>query len=159
MPIADGERAGKGEPVEGSMATGLTASPRPLGSGGASALAKRAWLGAVGTVLFVSTLTLGSSPAAAVDINGLVNAAIAISARYARVPSSHSGSNAAARRDRDSEDSEDEDSGSRNRKSAGTPSQSQHRPASTMRKSMEAAAGDPAESMVSLDRPLDDRAR
>jgi len=109
-------------------------------------------------VLFVSTLTLGAAPAAAVDVNGLVDAAIAISARYARLPAHH-GSNAVAKRDRDSDDAEDEDSGGRNRKSAGTPSQSPHRPASTQRKSMEASAGDPAESMVSLDRSLDERAR
>jgi hypothetical protein len=158
-PVADGEIAGKGEPVEGNMATALITSLRPPGSRGVSALLKGALLGALTAVLFVSTLTLGASPAAAVDINGLVNAAMAISARYVRVPSSHGASNTTAKRDRDSDDSEDEDSGSRNRKSAGTPSQPQHRPAATMRKSMEAAAADPAESMVSLDRSLDDRSR
>jgi hypothetical protein len=116
-------------------------------------------LGGIGAVLLVSAVTVGSTPAAAVDINGLVSAAIAISARYARVPGYHRGSNVAAKRDRDSDDAEDEDSGGRSRKSAGTPSQSQHRPASTMRKSMEASAGDPAESMVSLDRSLDEKTR
>ncbi len=136
------------------MAPASTPSTRKLSAG-----LKPGLVGTAVMALFLSTLTLGSSPAAAVDINGLVNAAIAISARYARPPSSHQGSNAAARRDRDSDDAEDEDSGGRNRKSADAPAQSQHRPASTMRKSMEASASDPAESMVSLDRSLDDRPR
>jgi hypothetical protein len=144
----------KAKPVEGSMAPGLTPSIGKL-----STALKQGSVGTAGMALFLLTLTLGSSPAAALDINGLVNAAIAISARYARPPASHQGSNAASKRDRDSDDAEDEDSGGRNRKSADTSSQSQHRPASTMRKSMEAAASDPAESMVSLDRSLDDRPR
>jgi hypothetical protein len=134
--------------------SGVTDVARALSAG-----RRRVLLGALGLGLFVSGPTFSASPAAAADINGLVNAAIAVSARYARLAVSPHGSGTAAKRDRDSDDAEDEDSGGRNRKSAGTPSQSQHRPASTTRKSMEASAGDPAESMVSLDRSLDDRPR
>jgi len=107
--------------------------------------------------LFVSTLTVTPRPAAAVDINGLVSTAIAISARYGRPPAAHNSGRAAAKSDRDSEDGDDEDSGGSNRKSASTPTQPQRRPASAAHKSMEAASGNSADSMVMLDRSLDNR--
>ena len=104
--------------------------------------------GVVSAALLISTLTLGSSTAQAVDINGLVNAAIAVGAAYARVPLGRYGHHAVAKRDRDSDESEDEDSGGGSRKSASTP---QHRPTSTTRRSMEASS-ETDDAVVSLDR-------
>ncbi len=102
----------------------------------------------VSAVLLISTLTLGSSTAQAVDINGLVNAAIAIGAAYGRVPLGRYSHHAVAKRDRDSDESEDEDSGGGGRKSAATP---QHRPTSITHHSMEASS-DSDDAVVSLDR-------
>jgi hypothetical protein len=115
-------------------------------------------VGVVAAALFVSTLTLCSTAASALDINGLINTAIALNyAHYhIRAPSANSGSHAAAKRDRDGDDADDEASDDHNRKSVGTPSQ--HRPASKAPKTMDVSSGDPADTMVSLGRSHDGRA-
>jgi hypothetical protein len=125
-----------------------------------SAAFKRRSILAALSAFFISTMTVGSSPAHAVDINGLVNAAIAIGASYGRMPGGSYGSHAArSKRGRDSDEDEgdNEDSGG-NRKSASTSSQS-HKPAPTARQSMEASSVDPNESMVTLERSAEDRRR
>jgi hypothetical protein len=100
--------------------------------------------------LLASIVTFLPSPASAVDINGIVNMAIAIN--YARlhgraVPAAGATS---ARRGNDSDDDGDSDSG--NRKSADAPT---HRSATPVRRSMEASSGDPADQMTALSRSQD----
>ncbi len=111
-------------------------------------------VGIVAAALLVSTLTLVSTEASALDINGLVAMAISYARNHSGYSAHRSGTQTAARRDRDSDDADDADSSDYNRKSAGTAS-SQHRP-SAVRRSVEASATSPADTMVSLDRPDND---
>jgi hypothetical protein len=101
--------------------------------------------------LVVWTSTLFSTAALAVDINGLVAAAIAINyARgHASVPTGHAGTGISSKHD---SDSDDDDSGGGNRKSAGS---SSARSSAPIRHSMEASGDDPADAMESRSRSHD----
>ncbi len=114
----------------------------------------RGLVGIVAATSFVSTLTLISTEASALDINGLAAMALNYARNHGGYSAHRSGTQTAARRDRDSDDADDEDSGAYNRKSADT-ALLEHRP-SAVRRSVEASATSPADSMVSLDRPLND---
>ena len=108
-------------------------------------------VGIVAATLLVSTLTLVSTEASALDINGLAAMAISYVRNHSGYSAHRSGTQTAARRDRASDDADDEGSSDYNRKSAGTVS-SQHRP-SAVRRLVEGSATSPADTMVSLDRP------
>ena len=115
--------------------------------------------GSVGTVaatIFVSTLTLLSTEASALDINGLA----AMALNCARIMADTRCTIPERRRRRDA-------TGIRMMQTTKTPrttianrpalASSQHRP-SAVRRSVEASATSPADTMVSLDRPLNDEA-
>ena len=106
----------------------------------------RGSVGIVAATIFVSTLTLLSTEASALDINGLA----AMALNYARNHGGYRCTIPERRRRRDATKSDYD------RKSAALAS-SQHRP-SAVRRSVEASATSPADTMVSLDRPLNDEA-
>jgi hypothetical protein len=138
-------------PKEGTM---KSESGRRLWKSKASGLAGIA-------AAFVGVLAMTPSPASALDINGLIGAAIVMHAfprpYYARVPGYHSGSHVAAKHDRDSDDADDGDSRDHDRKSADT--SSHQKPAKPTRETREVAqTGSGSDTMVSLDKSKDEPA-
>jgi hypothetical protein len=105
----------------------------------------------VAGTLAASTITLFSTTASAIDINGIVSTAIAMN--YARLHARFAGSSGshAVRRDRDAEEDGD-DSGGGNRKSADSPA---HRSTAPLRRTMETSSSNPADQMTSLSRSRD----
>lgn len=113
-------------------------------------------------VLFAGVLVMTPSPASAVDINGLIGAAMAMHALqhrpyYAKVPGYRSSGHVASKRDRDSDDADDKDSSDHDRKSADT--SSHQKPSKPTRETHEVAqTGNGADTMVSLGKSQDEPA-
>ena len=80
----------------------------------------RGLVGIVAATIFVSTLTLLSTEASALDINGLAAMALNYARNHGGYRVHHSGTQTAPRCDRDSDDADDQDSSDYDRKSAGT---------------------------------------
>jgi hypothetical protein len=140
--------AGFASAKEGTMKAIFRSRSSPIRSGRQWAIAA-----ATGLALALSAMIV-PTPASAVDINGIINTAIALHyARiYARLPGHHPGGHVAAKRD--SDDDDDDGGSGRSGKSAASGS---HNPSPRPAHGMHEAApgGASSEAMVSLDRSLE----